>query len=260
MTGNSGVTGSNPLSTISLLLHMDGTNLSTTFTDSSPVSIHTVTSNGGTLISTAQYKFGTASGLFDGTDDYLTVPDNGDFDLSSGHWTIDAWVWGTLSGTGTEGVYFQRTDADNYFSLSILKATAGNSVVLSIYASGSEVVAVSTAPCLTAATWHHVEVSEYLNNYRIFVDGKLAALTYNTSRPTDYTGTIYLGCTAVAGTATNFFAGYLDEFRIMKSVQHLNMSFTVPTAAYDPADTYIPGAYEPQVTSGCPFCGCTNYR
>ena len=38
-----------------------------------------VTANGDTKISTAQSKFGGASGLFDGTGDYLSVPDNDDW-------------------------------------------------------------------------------------------------------------------------------------------------------------------------------------
>jgi hypothetical protein len=259
-TGSMDKGGSNPLSTLSLLLHMDGTNGATTFTDSSPDYGHTVTASGDVNTSTAQYKFATASALFDGTGDYLTVADHAAFDLSGGYWTIDFWVRGTLSGTGTEGVYFQRTDANNYFQVAIVKATSGNSVALSIYASGSEVVTLSTEACLTASTWSHVEVSEYLNNYRIFVDGKLMAIKEDSSRPADYTGTIYLGCTAAAGTATNLFAGYLDELRVIKTAQHFDRSFDVPTEEYDAADAYISGAYEPNVTSGCPFCGCTNYR
>lgn len=58
-----------------LLLHMDGTNDSTTFTDSSNY-VHTVTEQNDAKLKTGQKKFGTASGYFDGTGDYLTVPDD----------------------------------------------------------------------------------------------------------------------------------------------------------------------------------------
>jgi hypothetical protein len=54
-----------------ILLHMDGANTSTTFTDSnSGGSAHTWTAAGNAQISTATYKFGGASGLFDGTGDF----------------------------------------------------------------------------------------------------------------------------------------------------------------------------------------------
>ena len=71
-----------------LLLHCDGTDGATTFTDSSDTS-HTVTANGNAQIDTDQSKFGGASGLFDGTGDYLSIPDSADWDFGTGDWTID---------------------------------------------------------------------------------------------------------------------------------------------------------------------------
>jgi hypothetical protein len=56
---------------VSLLLHGNGTNGSTTITDNSPTP-KTVTAVGNAQISTAQSKFGGASIAFDGTGDYLT--------------------------------------------------------------------------------------------------------------------------------------------------------------------------------------------
>lgn len=57
-------------SNVSLLLHMDGANGSTTFTDSGPNAL-TITPT-GTTISTSQAKYG-ASGYFNGTSAYLTA-------------------------------------------------------------------------------------------------------------------------------------------------------------------------------------------
>ena len=76
------IAGDQYYNSCSLLLHCDGTNGSTTFTDNSP-SPKTVTAYNGAAISTVQSKFGGASGLFDGTDDYVTVPDNSAFDLEN---------------------------------------------------------------------------------------------------------------------------------------------------------------------------------
>jgi hypothetical protein len=82
-----------------ILLHMDGTNGSTTFTDTNAGgSAHTWTANGNAQISTAQSKFGGASGLFDGTGDYITTPDHADYTLGSGDFTIDLWFNCTAVG------------------------------------------------------------------------------------------------------------------------------------------------------------------
>lgn len=244
-------------SNLALLLHMDGTDASTTFTDSGDYS-HTVTAVGNAQISTGQYKFGTASGLFDGTGDYLTIPHHTMFDLSDAGWTIDFYIRGNWSGTGTEGIYFQGTDANNYFSVGITKDSAGYGASLSIYASGSEVVSLSTGtPRLTNATWEHVRFSEYLDNYSVFVNGKLVKRVEDANTPADYTGTVYIGCTAASGSADNYFNGYLDELRVIRAPFLEN--FDLPTAAYD-TNTYITGRYAPEITGGCWFCGSKNYK
>ncbi len=261
LSGGSGVSGSHPITNLSLLLHMNGSNGSTTFTDSSPESVHTVTANGDAQISTAQYKFGSSSGLFDGTGDYLTIPDNADFNLSGGYWTADFWLRGGWSGSGTnETIYFQRTDANNYFNLYVLKESVGYGIGLSIYASGSEVVSITTNPgVMLAGTWTHVEVSEYLNNYRIYIDGCQRAMTNDDSRPANYTGTVHIGASNATGSPLLYLNGYLDEFAIWKTTRHLDSVFDVLEAAYNPSG-FVSGNYSSDVSAGCSFCGSTNYR
>ena len=64
-------------SQVSLLLHGDGANGSTTIVDSSP-SPKTVTAVGNAQISTTQSKFGGSSLAFDGAGDYLEAPHSND--------------------------------------------------------------------------------------------------------------------------------------------------------------------------------------
>ena len=63
-----------------LLIHADGADGSTSFTDSS-ASGHTITANGNAQVDTDQKEFGTGSLLCDGTGDYLSIPDHADWDL-----------------------------------------------------------------------------------------------------------------------------------------------------------------------------------
>ena len=74
--------------TTHLLIHADGTNGSTTFTDAS-LRMNPITANGDAQISTAQSKFGDSSAYFDGTGDYLSVADREDFDFGTSNFTID---------------------------------------------------------------------------------------------------------------------------------------------------------------------------
>ena len=84
-----------------LILHYDGIDGSTTFTDST--TRHTITAYQQAQIDTAQSKFGGASGLFDGTGDYVAATDNlADFNFGTDPFTVDFWVrFNTTAAGGT---------------------------------------------------------------------------------------------------------------------------------------------------------------
>ena len=72
---------------VSLLLHGDGADNGTVFTDNSH-SPKTVTAYGNAKTSTAQSKFGGSSIFFDGNGDYLVSPSNSAFQFGTGDFTI----------------------------------------------------------------------------------------------------------------------------------------------------------------------------
>ena len=78
----------------SLLLHMDGANNSTTFTDNS-INNFTPTVFGNAKISTAQSVFGGSSLLLDGSVDYLSYASNANFDYGTDDFTIEGWFRST---------------------------------------------------------------------------------------------------------------------------------------------------------------------
>ena len=69
---------------------MNGDNDSTTFVDEYG---KTWTASGNAKQSTAQQKFGSASGVFDGTTDYIYTADHADFNMISGN----DWIFGYVS-------------------------------------------------------------------------------------------------------------------------------------------------------------------
>ena len=80
----------------SLLMHFNGTNGSTTMTDNSKNNA-TVTATNGAAISTAQSKFGGSSVLFDGTNDYVSIPDNEALEPGTSDLTWEMWIKTTSS-------------------------------------------------------------------------------------------------------------------------------------------------------------------
>ena len=75
----------------SLLMHFSGSDNSTTFIDNSPNSF-TVTSNNGAKITSSISKFGSTSGFFDGTNDYVSTP-NTVSNFGTDDFTIECWFY-----------------------------------------------------------------------------------------------------------------------------------------------------------------------
>lgn len=73
----------------SLLIHCDGADEGTSFTDNSSTG-HTVTATGDAQTDIAQKKFSVSSCLLDGTGDYLSLADHADWDFNSGNTTLEA--------------------------------------------------------------------------------------------------------------------------------------------------------------------------
>src|SRR5271170_7519014 len=101
-------------SQVSLLLHCDGTNGSTSFPDSSSNNL-TVTASGTCQVSTAQVEFGTGSAVFANSGGLAApIVANGPMDLSSGDFTIEFWF---NPGTQVSGQGAVLYTSDSYFSM-----------------------------------------------------------------------------------------------------------------------------------------------
>ncbi len=210
---------------VGFLLHSNGTDASTSFPDSSSTS-KSVTANGNAQVDTAQSRFGSASGYFDGTGDYLTASDSSDFDFSGGVWTVDCWVRvEDLSATRT--VWSHQTDSNNRIDVRI--NTNGTSQLL-IQSGGSQVVSLtaSTSHAVSTGVWAHIEVGEDGDTYYLAVNGNMKTGT-DTDRPANYTGTFQIG---VRGGSTNPYQGWVDELRVSKGVIRHTSNFSVPTDEY----------------------------
>lgn len=205
-----------------LLLHMDGTDGSTTFTDSS-ASAHTVTVLGNTQIDTAQSKFGGASGLFDGSGDYLRMDDGStDYEFGTGDFTIDFWF--RLNSTVKQFFYDGRTSGSQAIPCIYM-----NSGVLRYYVNGADRITGSTS--LSTGTWYHCAVARSGTSTKMFLNGTQEGSTWSDS--TNYingTNRPVIGDSGAApGSSVN---GWLDEYRLSKGVARWTSNFTPPTSAY----------------------------
>ena len=172
------------------------------------------TADGDAQLSTAQAKFGSASLLLDGTDDFVTSDEN--IDLSSGDFTVDMWIRPT-SVTGYKGLW-----------------QSGTSSLLNVYLIGDQVqgtVAGSTTLFLSstrisANVWTMISVEREGNVHRLYINGVLEASSSTANRSDD-------GVFAIGKNGFGDFNGYIDEVRLSSVARYEGTSFTEPVAEYE---------------------------
>lgn len=206
---------------VSLLLHGNGTNGSTTITDNSP-SPKTVTAVGNAQISTAQNKFGGASIAFDGTGDYLSIPASSSFAFGLADFTVELWLY--RSGSGQQHLYEGR----DLVATNMILLYVNSSNQLAYYANNALAIATTAVPALNA--WAHVALCRASGNSRLFLDGVQVGSTFADSTnivapPT----TVNIGANPLGNTPLN---GYIDDLRITKGVARYTANFTPPVSQF----------------------------
>lgn len=218
---------------VSLLLHMNTSDLSSTsFVDSSS-NAFPVTGN-GVIISTAQSKFGGASGQFDGSTSYLTVPDNTAWDFGNGNFTVETWVR-FVSNSVTQAIVGQRTSGSSniawYFSYS---ASTGLNFNYSSTGTGLQTRSVAFTPAIN--TWYHLAVTRSSADLRFFVDGTQQGTTQSAGTTTFFNSTAVLQVGALNTSGrTSYLNGFIDDLRITKGVARYTSNFTVRTDPFPDA-------------------------
>jgi hypothetical protein len=228
---NLGVADPN-FSSVSLLLHMDGSNGSTSFVDSS-ANAFTVTAVGNAQISTAQSKFGGSSALFDGTGDYLSIPDSNAFSFGSDAFTIEAWVY-YVATTGSFAIASQRASTTSNASWSLSLLSSNNGPTFSYSTSGTSLTTFAKTFSFSGNVngWHHFAVCRSGNTLYFFADGTSLGTSALVSTPFyDSTAPVLVGATNSA-SPTSFMNGYIEELRITKGVARYTANFTVPSQAF----------------------------
>ena len=209
---------------VSLLLHGDGANGSTTIVDNSPTP-KTVTAVGNAQISTAQSKFGGSSIAFDGTGDYLTIPASADFSFGTENFTVEFWYY-HLGGTD-KGLFANNSGSG--VGVNFLVGALGS---FRIYngTSGGNVADFSASPALN--TWQHVAVVRQSGTVTLYVNGAASGTANWAGVNAGNVATFSVG--AAYGNA-RFANGYMDEFRVTKNIARYTSNFTPPTAPFPDA-------------------------
>lgn len=216
-----------------LLLHCDGANGGTTFTDSS-ASAHTMTVLGGAQTSTTQVKFGTASGYFaSASSSYIAAAGSSDFVFGNSDFTVDFWLY-SLQAAFALVIKDGRSDTWGHTTWEFRLNNTANK--LTFFASSGaamyEVSLISTTS-VNNGNWHHVAAVRSGNTWNLYIDGISEANTTSSITINTYSDELTIGAAkSGASSHDSYFDGYLDELRISNGIARWTSNFTPPTTPY----------------------------
>lgn len=214
------------------LLHFDGTNGSTTFTDVNAAGLsNTWTAASTQVISTAGSKFGPSS-LFEGSaTGGISTPAQTGFNIGSGDFTVDFWWnnnsssdthWAALAGYGNSSI--------NPTQWSWLIERHNSGVLYISVSDGSNVyVSSGTTNLNTGNVWRHIAVTRASGTVRGFVNGVIETTFSGGGTSPASTGPLKI----LAGVSnTGVQNSLLDEFRYSVGIARWTSNFTPPSSQY----------------------------
>jgi hypothetical protein len=215
-------------SSVSLLLHMDGANESTTFADSSSNGL-AVVANGDAQVSTTQNKFGGAAAFFDGDGDNLAIGTYGSqFDFGAGDFTVEFWMY-LLPTTASYSLAFSSWhDTGTAFWFGV----ENGEINVSLNTNAFNLESANASADITPASWQHFCCVRSGNTITLYLDGQNVASGSFSSSVNSPSGTIDIGGFNYDGSAISSVHGYIDDLRVTKGVARYTANFTPPTAAF----------------------------
>jgi hypothetical protein len=186
---------------------------------------------GNAMVSTSVKKYGTGSLAFDGTGDWLSVPDSQNFNFGSGNFTIEFWIY-LNSVSGTIGILGKRTNEANYAPFIMIVTSSALKVYMSINGSLWAVNGLSTST-LSTSTWYNIAVTRSGSTVYMFLNGTSVGSTGTLSGALmTNTSPLYIGADSGSPSGSSTLNGYIDDLRVTKGYARYTANFTPPTSQF----------------------------
>ena len=176
----------------------------------------------------------TYSGYFTGGN-YLSIPDNAVFDLSSNNFTFESWVYPT--SLAAQGIILAKTNDASQYGQYELRLNTNGTLVLYVSTGGTTWnLTLTTATALSINTWYHIALTRNTGGvFTIWINGTSAATVTNNLTIWTSTWPVTIG-NYRSGTSTPF-TGYLSNYRIVKGTALYTTAFTPPLSVLTSATT-----------------------
>lgn len=223
--GTATVVGDPYWANVSLLLHGDGTNGSTSIVDDSK--INTVTANGAAQIESSVVKFGSgAIQMTNSSVGWISMPGNASLDVSSGDFTLELWVYATVSRAQ---IIANKANGNSYYPWQLLINADGN-IEWRGFSSAQSLVYDIVGSAVSLNAWHHLAAVRAGSAFTLYLDGvAVGSATFSDALFSGPTDTVTIGAFS---TGQYPLIGYVDDVRITKGIARYLTSFASPTSPF----------------------------
>ena len=205
----------------------NSTNAAITYQNSSDVSTGFTEAGTPQASTFTPYRSGGYSAYFDGTGDYVAPSTT--MNVSTGDFTMEAWVYPTASGTASASAIIFIGDA-NVSSGSDIQAgiywTSDNKFVCRPYSGATDYNMTSGA--LSLNQWYHVTLVRNGNDFKGYVDGVQIGSTRTITGSLNAATNTYIGYWQLSSVA-QYFTGYVTDARVVTGTAVYTSTFTPPT-------------------------------
>ncbi|MCE5174342.1 MAG: LamG-like jellyroll fold domain-containing protein [Bacteroidales bacterium] len=142
---------------------------------------------------------------FDGTDDYVEIPDNNALDLTT-NYTLEAWVYFNTVPSSTQGIIskYQTESANGY----TFRVVSGGKIDF-------DQVRTTSAVITAAQTWYHIAVVNNNGSRIIYVNGSQVSATGTPITNVANSDYVSIG----SDFSSRYINGKIDEVRIWNDVR-----------------------------------------
>jgi len=239
LDGSPGTLADSSFGSVSLLLHGDGTDGSSSVVDSSSRPKSMIV--GGSIQNVAAgARFGTSLWKPSGSS-YVRTPTTDDLLFGTSPFTFETWI---KTGQAYSGQPFRVWDARSGSSGMAWVIDATNNMML--FGHNGVYWGSAATATVTPGVWNHIAVTYDGSTVRTFVNGVVASSDAASINHT-VAGDAYIGYSGAMSSPGGEF--YVDEFRITKGVARYTSAFPAPTAPFANGAVGTPGVPSQMDTS-----------
>lgn len=199
-----------------LTLQTNNSHTNNQFVDSSGSNLLVTRAGNATQGSFSPYSPSGWSNYFDGSGDYLDLPNNTAFS-QTGSWTLECWVYPTAA----QNNYLYSQATTNFLQINI-----SGTMYVNIDRSGVGNLIVSTNP-ISLDTWTHLALVSDGTNMKLFINGTQSGSTAAVGAQATSAAVTRIGAYQATGTLP--YAGYVSNLRLVKGTAVYTANFTPST-------------------------------